>query len=96
FLEDRGIKVSSDEGIPIDAWNLKRHFGNRVAENEFEKEALKRTKVNEMNSWENLPSTLTFLVAWLDTTDDFHRSTRNGARKVSKFFHTFQASIVRR
>uniref|UniRef100_A0A914CDT3 DM10 domain-containing protein n=1 Tax=Acrobeloides nanus TaxID=290746 RepID=A0A914CDT3_9BILA len=76
FLEDRGIKVSSDEGIPIDAWNLKRHFGNRVAENEFEKEALKRTKVNEMNSWESLPSTLTFLVAWLDTTDDFHRSTR--------------------
>uniref|UniRef100_A0A914QDJ0 DM10 domain-containing protein n=1 Tax=Panagrolaimus davidi TaxID=227884 RepID=A0A914QDJ0_9BILA len=73
FLEDRGIKVLETETIPIDSWNLSRHFQtDKAREAEIKKYFREKEKVAEMISWENIPEFLTFYCAWLDTKSDFY------------------------
>ena len=73
FLEDRGLKVHETERIPIDAWNLSKHFQtDKARESEIKKFFREKEKIAEMVSWENLPESLTFFCAWLDTKSDFY------------------------
>uniref|UniRef100_A0A7E4VHE4 EF-hand domain-containing protein 1 n=1 Tax=Panagrellus redivivus TaxID=6233 RepID=A0A7E4VHE4_PANRE len=73
FLEDRGIKVRETETIPIDSWNLTRHFTTDRAREAALKQFIKeRDKTADMVSWEQMPHCLNFLCAWLDTKNDFY------------------------
>uniref|UniRef100_A0AC34REY5 DM10 domain-containing protein n=1 Tax=Panagrolaimus sp. JU765 TaxID=591449 RepID=A0AC34REY5_9BILA len=73
FLEDRGIKVRETESIPIDSWNLSRHFmTDKARETELKRFLNEKDKVENLNSWETIPETLTFLCAWLDRKTDFY------------------------
>ena len=72
FLEDRGIKVKTSEPIPIDSWNLARHFmTDKAREAEVKRFFQEKEKSSEMNSWVQIPESLIFILAWLDRKTDF-------------------------
>ncbi|KAI1712114.1 DUF1126 PH-like domain-containing protein [Ditylenchus destructor] len=76
FLHDRGIVMQdNDEGIPIDPWNHNRHFGPRFYAQAGQLNELQKLHIGEdtnLRSWEDMPKTLAFHVAWLDARNDFY------------------------
>ncbi|KAE9548882.1 hypothetical protein FO519_007907 [Halicephalobus sp. NKZ332] len=73
FFEDRGIKIKISESVPIDAWNLAKHFmTDKARETEIKKFFQEKEKVAEMTSWNQIPECLVFILAWLDQKTDFY------------------------
>ncbi|KAH7728038.1 Protein Y49A10A.1 [Aphelenchoides avenae] len=69
FLQDRGISVQEVEGMPIDSWNIRNHFGRRPTGQDAN---VKIQEEENLRHWETMPGTMIFHVAWLDTKNDFH------------------------
>uniref|UniRef100_A0A915E7Q8 DM10 domain-containing protein n=1 Tax=Ditylenchus dipsaci TaxID=166011 RepID=A0A915E7Q8_9BILA len=68
FLQDRGVVVQdSEEMIPVDAWNMTRHFGPRFYAEAHQLQKLHINEDADLRSWTPMPTTMSFHVAWLDT-----------------------------
>lgn len=63
----------TDEKIPLDAWNVFKHFRPQQIYREIESPSrFFNEKELEMPSWTLQPQILLFHAAWLDTKNDFH------------------------